>query len=188
MYRILRSTVIALAVAAVGLVPVSTALSAEVFPDDSRERAYSEVTTPSEPAGSVSAPRSTEAESVHWSVIASGGGQVAAGGLRLGGTIGQTFAGTVTVGGHQLISGFWQNFDGVLVHCCLPPTVGDVDQSGSVDITDLQVMIDHQFLTLAPLVCDEEGDVDFSLAIDITDLQVMIDYQYISLSEFPPCP
>ncbi|MCP4548530.1 MAG: hypothetical protein GY835_18900, partial [bacterium] len=30
--------------------------------------------------------------------------------------------------------------------CCLPPTVGDVDQSGGVDITDISVLIDNQFL------------------------------------------
>jgi len=35
--------------------------------------------------------------------------------------------------------------------CCLPPTVGDIDQSGGVDITDIAVLIDNQFLTLSPL-------------------------------------
>jgi hypothetical protein len=70
----------------------------------------------------------------------------------------------------------------------MPPTVGDVNQSGVVDITDVHVMIDHQFISLAPLVCVDEGDINFSAEIDITDLQIMIDYQFISLDPFPPCP
>jgi len=72
--------------------------------------------------------------------------------------------------------------------CCLPPTVGDVDQSGEVDITDISVMVDNQFLTLTPLICADEGDVDFSGVVDITDLSVMIDNQFLTLTPLPPCP
>ena len=72
--------------------------------------------------------------------------------------------------------------------CCLPPTVGDVDQSGVVDITDISVLIDNQFLTLTPLICDEEGDVDFSGVVDITDLSILIDNQFLTLTPLPPCP
>ena len=74
------------------------------------------------------------------------------------------------------------------VGCCLPPIVGDVNLSGDVDITDLQVLIDHEFLTLRPLVCEAEADVDLSGFIDITDLQVMIDHQFLTLKPLPPCP
>jgi len=72
--------------------------------------------------------------------------------------------------------------------CCLPPTVGDVDQSGGVDITDISVLIDNQFLTLTPLVCEDEGDVDFSGVVDITDLSILIDNQFLTLTPLPPCP
>jgi len=72
--------------------------------------------------------------------------------------------------------------------CCLPPTVGDIDQSGGVDITDISVLIDNQFISLTPLVCDEEGDVDFSGAVDITDLSILIDNQFLTLTPLPPCP
>lgn len=72
--------------------------------------------------------------------------------------------------------------------CCVPPTVGDIDQSGVVDITDVSVLIDNQFLRLAPLVCEAEGDVDFSGVVDITDLSVMIDNQFLTLTPLPPCP
>jgi len=72
--------------------------------------------------------------------------------------------------------------------CCLPPTVGDVNQSGIVDITDISVMIDNQFLTLTPLVCLAEGDIDFSGITDITDLSILIDNQFLTLTPLPPCP
>ncbi|MCP4685729.1 MAG: hypothetical protein GY867_09825 [bacterium] len=73
-------------------------------------------------------------------------------------------------------------------NCCLPPSVGDVNQSGNIDITDISVMIDHQFLTLSPLVCNAEGDIDISDAVDITDLSLMIDNQFLTLTPLPPCP
>lgn len=72
--------------------------------------------------------------------------------------------------------------------CCLPPTVGDVDQSGAVDITDISVLIDNQFLTLTPLVCEKEGDVDYSGVVDITDLSVLIDNQFLTLTPLGACP
>ncbi|MCP4686265.1 MAG: hypothetical protein GY867_12575 [bacterium] len=72
--------------------------------------------------------------------------------------------------------------------CCIGSTVGDCNQSGGVDITDIQIMVDHQFLTFQPLICIDEGDIDFSGSVDITDLQTMLDYQFISLTPFPPCP
>ncbi len=72
--------------------------------------------------------------------------------------------------------------------CCIPPTVGDVDQSGAVDITDISVLIDNQFLTLTPLVCFDEGDVDFSGGVDVTDLSILIDNQFLTLTPMLPCP
>jgi hypothetical protein len=72
--------------------------------------------------------------------------------------------------------------------CCLPPTVGDCDQSGGVDITDVQVLVDNQFLTLTPLVCEAEGDMDYNGGVDITDLQILIDNQFLTLTPLGPCP
>ncbi len=72
--------------------------------------------------------------------------------------------------------------------CCDPPTVGDVDQSGVVDITDVSVLVDNQFLTLTVLDCEDEGDVDFSGTVDITDLSIVIDNQFLTLTALPPCP
>ncbi len=80
--------------------------------------------------------------------------------------------------------------------CCIPPTVGDVDQSGGVDITDISVLIDNQFLTLTPLICEEEGNINYpgsgyatmDLVVDITDLSILIDNQFLTLTPLPPCP
>jgi len=80
------------------------------------------------------------------------------------------------------------NIGDVCDGCCLPPTVGDVDQSGGVDITDISVLIDNQFLTLTPLVCETEGDVDFSGVVDVTDVSILIDNQFLTLTPLPACP
>jgi hypothetical protein len=49
-------------------------------------------------------------------------------------------------------------------------------------------MIDHLFLTLAPLCCYEEAELDNSGMIDITDAQILIDHLFISLQPLPNCP
>jgi len=76
----------------------------------------------------------------------------------------------------------------IVIPCCAPPTVGDIDQSGIVDITDISVLVDHQFISFEPLVCEEEADVNLSGTLDITDLSAMIDNQFINLTAFPECP
>jgi len=82
----------------------------------------------------------------------------------------------------------WSSPLSVAAGCCMTPTVGDVDQSGAVDITDISVLIDNQFLTLTPLGCEDEGDVDYSGTVDITDLSVLIDNQFLTLTPLGPCP
>ncbi|MCP4684781.1 MAG: hypothetical protein GY867_04960 [bacterium] len=80
--------------------------------------------------------------------------------------------------------------------CCIPTTVGDCDQSGVVDITDVSVLVDNQFLTLTPLVCPAEGNINYpgtgyattDTVIDITDLTILIDNQFLTLAPLPPCP
>jgi len=80
--------------------------------------------------------------------------------------------------------------------CCRPPTVGDTDMSGEVDITDLQLLLDNLFLTMAPLPCDQEGNVNYpgsgvaetDTLIDITDVQLLVDHLFLSLAPLPACP
>jgi len=180
---------VAFAAVAILLSTVSSNLSgSEVSNDESRHRTQGQDTQLAIDNRSAASGHSTEAEAVTWSVFAVDGGQVNLGGLRLGSAIGQTAVGTASLGNDHLSHGYLQDFLIEWENCCIPPTVGDVNQSGNVDITDISVMIDHQFLSLAPLVCTEEGDIDFSREIDITDLQIMVDYQYLTLDPFPPCP
>ncbi len=75
---------------------------------------------------------------------------------------------------------------GTMGNVMLVPECDSTDQT--VDIVDLQLFLDHQFLTLTPLCWDKEADLDFSGDIDITDVQLMIDYQFLSLDPFPACP
>jgi len=80
--------------------------------------------------------------------------------------------------------------------CCLPPTVGDPDRSGLVDITDLQILLDNLFLTLTPLLCEQEGNINYpgsgsavtDSIVDITDVQLLVDHLFLSLSPMPACP
>jgi hypothetical protein len=52
---------------------------------------------------------------IHWAVVASGGAQSSLGGYLLKGTVGQSCAGRVSLGGRSLIVGFWQDFSGDVV-------------------------------------------------------------------------
>jgi len=79
--------------------------------------------------------------------------------------------------------------------CCVGD-VGDVDMSGGVDITDISILVDNQFLTLTPLVCEEEGNINYpgsgypvtDMVVDISDLSYLIDNQFLTLAPLPPCP
>jgi hypothetical protein len=148
--------------------------------------------------GGTSAPVARSAESgeeLNWDVL-SGGGNM--GGLSisygLSGTAGQTAVASGSAGGKTLTHGFWQVFASGT--CCIPPTVGDVDQSGGVDITDVQLLVDNQFLTLTPLICKDEGNINYpgsgygvtDTLVDISDLQLLIDNQFLTLTPLPPCP
>lgn len=111
----------------------------------------------------------------------------------ISGTPSDTGSFTFEVNFHDQVNGYSDQAEYTIyisgsLTCCIPPTVGDVDQSGVVDITDIQVLVDNQFLTLTPLVCFDEGDIDFSGMVDITDLQFLIDNQFISLTPLPACP
>ena len=81
--------------------------------------------------------------------------------------------------------GFPQDCFGTLGSVQLVPECDSTDQF--VDITDLQLLIDHEFFSLKELCWWKEADLDFSGYIDITDLQLMVDHEFISLQPFPEC-
>ncbi len=62
------------------------------------------------------------------------------------------------------------------------------DPEDLVGMGDLTVLIDHLFISMAPLVCPEEADLDENLMVDMGDLTVLIDHLFISLDPLPACP
>ncbi len=81
--------------------------------------------------------------------------------------------------------------------CCMGERTGNIDCDGEdlVDMGDLTVLIDHLFISLAPLSCVGEADVDLSgqpnpvpTDVDMGDLTVIIDHLFISLDPLPLCP
>ncbi|MCP4685402.1 MAG: hypothetical protein GY867_08130 [bacterium] len=135
-------------------------------------------------------------ETINWYCVASGGGITSSPNYSIVGTIGQAAVGSSSTTSTTALHGFWQSFESAVVHCCADASVGDVNCSSVIDITDLQVMIDHLFLTLSLLCCAEEGNVNYpgsglegeSDITDIVDLQLMIDSQFLTLEPMPPCP
>ncbi len=76
--------------------------------------------------------------------------------------------------------------------CCVG-TRGNVDNSPdqAVDISDLTALIDHLYISFAPLACSQEANLDGSAEnqIDISDLTTLIDKLYINpSSSYPACP
>ncbi len=73
--------------------------------------------------------------------------------------------------------------------CCIGLR-GNVDCSWDniTDITDLQVLIDHLFLSLAPLCCPDEAEFDDTGLVDITDVQVLVDNLFLTLTPLTDCP
>jgi PKD repeat protein len=79
----------------------------------------------------------------------------------------------------------------VSLGCCVG-YVGNVDASADQLVTmgDLTVLIDHLFISFAPVACVAEANVDMSedLAITMGDLTVLIDHLFVSFNPLPPCP
>ncbi|MFH1687769.1 MAG: hypothetical protein ABIE70_09645 [bacterium] len=133
-------------------------------------------------------PASRAGEEINWQVLSSGGGMVQVGALTLGSTIGQSFAGTSTIGTNTLHSGFWQNWT-TGPGCCV--IRGDVNHSGEAipDISDLVFMVNWQFLFGPEPVCQAEADVNGSGGtIDISDLVYLVNYMFHGGSDLVPCP
>jgi PKD repeat protein len=76
--------------------------------------------------------------------------------------------------------------------CCTGPSRGNVDMSTDnlITMSDLTVMIDHLFITLAALPCDDAANVDLSpdKLITMSDMTVLIDHLFITLAPLSPCP
>lgn len=108
-------------------------------------------------------------EQINWQVLASGGGTQTLGTLVLGSTIGQTAAGSSTVGSYLLQSGFWQNFGGGFL-------CGDADGSGDIDIADAVYLVNYIFSGGAAPDPLASGDADCDGEITIADAVYLVNY------------
>ncbi|RME28860.1 MAG: hypothetical protein D6800_03440, partial [Candidatus Zixiibacteriota bacterium] len=74
--------------------------------------------------------------------------------------------------------------------CCVDRT-GNVngDPGDVVDVADLTALIDHLFISFAPISCEPEANVsgDPEGTIDIADLTSLIDNLFISFTPTAPC-
>ncbi|HVP06834.1 MAG TPA: M1 family aminopeptidase [Candidatus Acidoferrum sp.] len=62
-------------------------------------------------------------------------------------------------------------------HLILP---GDMNLDGTVDISDMSILIDYLFLGGQPPVVKNTADVDASCAIDISDISYMVDFLFFA--------
>lgn len=111
-------------------------------------------------------------EEVNWQVIAGGGAiNTVQGDLLLSGTLGQPTVGLVTAGDLDIHIGFWQDFTAAGEVLC-----GDVDASGSVNISDAVYLIGYIFAANPPPDPLSIGDVDCSGTINMSDVVYLIAY------------
>jgi len=63
----------------------------------------------------------------------------------------------------------------------------DLDHNGELDITDLQLLIDYQFLTLTAPFPEIVANCDCFGEVDISDIQRLVDNQFLTLTPIPVC-
>ncbi len=72
---------------------------------------------------------------------------------------------------------------------CCTGTVGNIDGDSEdmVSMSDLTVLIDNLFISLAPLACPEEAHLDSAPEVTMADLTMLIDHLFISLTPLQEC-
>jgi hypothetical protein len=79
--------------------------------------------------------------------------------------------------------------DGIGDACCCDGAMGNADCSpdGLVTMSDLTAIIDHLFITFAPLCCASEGDLDKVDGVTMSDLTALIDHLFVSFEPLHAC-
>jgi hypothetical protein len=105
--------------------------------------------------------------------IDGGGATFSTGGVfELGGTIGQPDAGAMAGGPFELVGGFWP---GAVAGGACGDCVGDVNQSGAVELADLSTLLSN-FGTPSAATC-AQGDIEPASGdgdVDLTDLAILL--------------
>ena len=138
---------------------------------------------------------SAGADQIDWFVISGGASDAAQGNAVLLGTVGQTAVGRSAVGNTVLHQGYWQDFTPQTEPCCGLYTGGytgntDCSTDGVRNLSDIIVLIDHVYLSMAPLCCEANGNVsgDPEGTLNLTDIVNLIDHVYISYAPTALCP
>ncbi|TVQ51036.1 MAG: hypothetical protein EA377_13425 [Phycisphaerales bacterium] len=103
-----------------------------------------------------------------WFTIDSGGGVSSSGAIVLSGTIGQFDAGMMSGGSFELAGGYWT---GGAITPVVPPCVGDINNSGGVDVFDLLLLLESWGSCPAPC----SADLNNSGAVDVFDLLLLLE-------------
>ncbi len=165
--------------------------NASVFAEDRQVDSRASLDQSAKSTGTEPEASTKAGEAIPWQVIACGGGEGTSTNWQMAGTVGQCAVGYGASTNWQIQSGFWQNFvDNA--GCCTGPSVGNVDGSADnlISMGDLVALIDHMFISLAPLLCEEEANVDMSAdgIISMGDLVTLINHLFITLDPLPACP
>ncbi len=126
-------------------------------------------------------------EQIKWQVISSGGAKGSSASFQLSGTVGQTAVGYGSSTNYGLSHGFWQQFGPTT--CCNHDGIrGDVDMSGSINVSDVTYLVYYLFRHGPEPPCSEEGDVDGNSAINVADVTYIVYYLFRSGPAPSVCP
>ena len=99
-----------------------------------------------------------------WQTINGGGGTSSGGDYALSGTIGQSDAGTMSGAAFTLTGGFWTG----AANASTPPCPADIDGSGTVDLSDLLIVLAAWGSCADPQACP--ADLTGDGQVDLSDL------------------
>jgi len=112
----------------------------------------------------------TAGAQINWQVISGGAMSGASTSYQLSGTVGQAAIGTASSSDFELNQGYWQVFGSG--GCC--QLRGDVDTSGTINVSDLTYLVALLFQGGPQPACADEGDVDGSGVINVSDLTYLV--------------
>ncbi|MCB2229652.1 hypothetical protein KQH82_02980 [bacterium] len=118
-------------------------------------------------------------EQVNWKVLGAGGGSISSTNYRVSGTLGQTVIGLTESTNYKVRQGYWSAFARGEI-CCVGST-GDVNDDGSIDLSDLLWLVNYSFLGGPAPSCLATANVNGSLdcEVNLSDLLWLVNYSFL---------